>query len=100
MISENDLKDLIGRVLKEIDLSAAGSPDGTEHVVRSVTSQVETAVSIVDDSELMKNDGTGIILATGGSAMVKAAYRSGNPALGVGPGNVPAFIERDRNRSG
>lgn len=45
-------------------------------------------------SELMKNQGTGIILATGGSAMVKAAYSSGNPALGVGPGNVPAFIER------
>ena len=45
-------------------------------------------------SELMKNPGTGMILATGGSAMVKAAYSSGNPALGVGPGNVPAFIER------
>ena len=45
-------------------------------------------------SELMKNAGTGIILATGGSAMVKAAYSSGTPALGVGPGNVPAFIER------
>ncbi|PVZ72484.1 acetaldehyde dehydrogenase (acetylating) [Pelagibaculum spongiae] len=44
--------------------------------------------------ELMSNSGTGIILATGGSAMVHAAYSSGNPALGVGPGNVPAFIER------
>ncbi len=48
MISENDLKDLIGKVLKEIDLSDAGK----EQVVRSVTSQVETAVSNVDDSEL------------------------------------------------
>ena len=45
-------------------------------------------------SELMKNRDTGIILATGGSAMVRAAYSSGTPALGVGPGNVPAFIER------
>ncbi|HYE82878.1 MAG TPA: acetaldehyde dehydrogenase (acetylating) [Clostridia bacterium] len=42
--------------------------------------------------ELMKL--SSIILATGGSAMVKAAYSSGVPALGVGPGNVPAFIER------
>lgn len=45
-------------------------------------------------SELMKNRDTGIILATGGSAMVHAAYSSGTPALGVGPGNVPAYIER------
>ena len=45
-------------------------------------------------SELMKNRDTGIILATGGSAMVRAAYSSGTPALGVGPGNVPAYIER------
>src|SRR5699024_1426651 len=34
-----------------------------------------------------------LILATGGSAMVKAAYSSGTPAIGVGPGNGPAFIE-------
>ncbi len=45
-------------------------------------------------AELMKHRDTGIILATGGSAMVRAAYSSGTPALGVGPGNVPAFIER------
>lgn len=43
-------------------------------------------------AELMKL--SSLILATGGSAMVKAAYSSGTPALGVGPGNVPAFIER------
>ncbi|NLM04665.1 MAG: acetaldehyde dehydrogenase (acetylating) [Clostridiales bacterium] len=43
---------------------------------------------------LMKHDDVALILATGGSAMVKAAYSSGTPALGVGPGNVPAFIER------
>ncbi|WP_153047916.1 aldehyde dehydrogenase family protein, partial [Streptococcus suis] len=35
-----------------------------------------------------------LILATGGTAMVKAAYSSGTPAIGVGPGNGPAFIER------
>ena len=50
--------------------------------------------SLPGTSELMKHQDTGIILATGGSAMVRAAYSSGTPALGVGPGNVPAFIER------
>lgn len=44
--------------------------------------------------QLMKHDDVALILATGGSAMVKAAYSSGTPALGVGPGNVPAFIEK------
>lgn len=44
--------------------------------------------------ELMTNPGVNMILATGGKDMVKAAYSSGIPALGVGPGNVPAFIER------
>ncbi|MFH5835180.1 acetaldehyde dehydrogenase (acetylating) [Proteiniclasticum sp. C24MP] len=43
---------------------------------------------------LMKHDDVNLILATGGSAMVKAAYSSGTPALGVGPGNVPVFVER------
>ncbi|MDO5714570.1 MAG: acetaldehyde dehydrogenase (acetylating) [Tissierellia bacterium] len=42
---------------------------------------------------LLKHEETSLILATGGSAMVKAAYSSGTPALGVGPGNVPVFIE-------
>ena len=43
---------------------------------------------------LMKHPDVSLILATGGSAMVKAAYSSGTPAIGVGPGNGPAFIER------
>jgi len=44
--------------------------------------------------ELMKHSDVSLILATGGTPMVKAAYSSGNPAIGVGPGNGPAFIER------
>jgi acetaldehyde dehydrogenase (acetylating) len=44
--------------------------------------------------ELMKHDGVDLILATGGSAMVRAAYSSGKPAYGVGPGNVPAYVDR------
>ncbi|MGG5343803.1 acetaldehyde dehydrogenase (acetylating) [Enterococcus sp. AZ192] len=45
-------------------------------------------------AELMKHQYTSLILATGGSAMVKAAYSSGTPAIGVGPGNGPAYIEK------
>lgn len=47
--------------------------------------------------ELMKCDEVDMIIATGGSAMVKAAYSAGKPALGVGPGNVPAYIEKTAN---
>jgi len=43
---------------------------------------------------LMKHKRTAVILATGGLGLVRAAYSSGKPAFGVGPGNVPAFIER------
>jgi acetaldehyde dehydrogenase (acetylating) len=44
--------------------------------------------------ELMSHPKVAVILATGGTALVKAAYSAGKPAYGVGPGNVPAFIER------
>ena len=50
--------------------------------------------TIEGSKELMGHKDVSLILATGGSALVKAAYSSGTPALGVGPGNVPAFIER------
>lgn len=53
-----------------------------------------TTLSGKGTEELMKHKDTAVILATGGEAMVKAAYSSGNPAIGVGPGNGPAFIER------
>jgi len=48
-------------------------------------------------NELMKCNEIALIIATGGSAMVKAAYSAGKPALGVGPGNVPAYIEKSAN---
>lgn len=56
--------------------------------------QTMDILSMAGTHELMTNSGVNMILATGGSEMVKAAYSSGIPALGVGPGNVPAFIER------
>lgn len=43
---------------------------------------------------LMNHPGISLILATGGAGMVKAAYSTGKPALGVGPGNVPCYIEK------
>ena len=50
--------------------------------------------SIEATGALMNHPGVATILATGGPGMVKAAYSCGKPALGVGPGNVPCFIEK------
>lgn len=62
----------------------AGAPPGLIHCIRNPTLQAT--------QELMKHKLTDLILATGGTQMVKAAYGSGKPAYGVGPGNVPVFI--------
>ncbi|TDL49659.1 acetaldehyde dehydrogenase (acetylating) [Paenibacillus dendritiformis] len=64
----------------------AGAPEG---IIGCVTKP-----SMPATQELMKCDEIAMIIATGGSAMVKSAYSAGKPALGVGPGNVPAYIER------
>ena len=50
--------------------------------------------SIEATQGLMNHPGIAIVLATGGAEMVKSAYSTGKPALGVGPGNVPAYIEK------
>lgn len=63
----------------------AGAPDGCIQVVE------EPTIPLIE--ALMSDPGTDVIVATGGTAVVRAAYRSGNPALGVGPGNVPAFVD-------
>ncbi|MDR0530619.1 MAG: acetaldehyde dehydrogenase (acetylating) [Oscillospiraceae bacterium] len=64
----------------------AGAPEHAIQCVELCTMEATNA--------LMSDPAIGLILATGGEAMVRAAYRSGNPAIGVGPGNGPAFIER------
>ncbi|MCL2299746.1 MAG: acetaldehyde dehydrogenase (acetylating) [Firmicutes bacterium] len=64
----------------------AGAP---ENAVQSLTLLTKEATET-----LLRHRDVGVILATGGEAMVRAAYSSGNPAIGVGPGNGPAFIER------
>lgn len=53
--------------------------------------------SMEGTSALMKHPGIATILATGGNAMVEAAYSCGKPALGVGAGNVPAYVEKSAN---
>jgi len=55
--------------------------------------------SMAATSELMKHRDIDVILATGGGGLVRAAYSSGKPAYGVGPGNVPCYIERTANVS-
>jgi acetaldehyde dehydrogenase (acetylating) len=51
-------------------------------------------LSTIEGTEaLMKHKNTAVILATGGTGLVRAAYSSGKPAFGVGPGNVPVYIE-------
>jgi acetaldehyde dehydrogenase (acetylating) len=66
-----------------------GAPEGLIQCLEHPTMQ--------GTQELMRNRLTGVILATGGSGLVRAAYASGRPAFGVGPGNVPAMIERTAN---
>lgn len=64
----------------------AGAPEGCIGCISMPT--------LEGTNELMKHKHVSMILATGGSALVRAAYSSGKPALGVGPGNVPAFVHR------
>lgn len=63
---------------------AAGAPDGVVQVVASPT--IPLIESLMADVDL--------VLATGGPDVVRASYRSGTPALGVGPGNVPVLVDR------
>ncbi|MEZ5363402.1 MAG: aldehyde dehydrogenase family protein [Bryobacterales bacterium] len=67
----------------------AGAPEGVVQCVNEATIQ--------GTNELMRHHRTGIILSTGGSGIVRAAYSSGKPALGVGPGNVPVLIDSTAN---
>ncbi len=53
--------------------------------------------SIEATNALMNHPGVSLILATGGSGMVRSAYSAGKPALGVGPGNVPCYIDKTAN---
>ena len=72
------------RVMRDAAI-AAGAPDGCIQVVE------EPSIPLID--ALMTDPRVAVIVATGGTPMVRAAYRSGNPAIGVGPGNVPVLVD-------
>jgi acyl-CoA reductase-like NAD-dependent aldehyde dehydrogenase len=69
-------------------LAAHGAPLSLVQLVPEPASRYRT-------TRLMEHDGIALILATGGASVVKAAYRSGTPAIGVGPGNAPAYVSSD-----
>jgi acyl-CoA reductase-like NAD-dependent aldehyde dehydrogenase len=72
------------RLLGEAAVTA-GAPDGIVQVID------EPSIPLAE--ALMADERTDVIVATGGTGVVRAAYSSGNPALGVGPGNVPVFVD-------
>ena len=78
----NETVEIIRRGLK-----SAGAPVDAVQCIQPPLTMEAT-------QELMQHHDVGLILATGGPGMVKAAYSSGNPAIGVGAGNGPAFIEK------
>ncbi len=76
----NDAAQMLARAAVE-----AGAPDGiVQHVAEPTIPLVEA---------LMADRRTNVILATGGTEVVRSAHRSGNPAIGVGPGNVPVLVD-------
>lgn len=76
------------RVLREAAV-AHGAP---EHCIQWIENP-----SVEATAQLMNHPDVALILATGGPGMVKAAYSAGKPALGVGPGNVPCYIDKTAN---
>jgi acetaldehyde dehydrogenase (acetylating) len=80
-----------GCILETVKIlrQALAQAGGMEELISCITIPTMEATEA-----LMKHPDISLILATGGSAMVRAAYSSGTPAIGVGPGNGPAFIEK------
>ncbi|KGM46255.1 acetaldehyde dehydrogenase, partial [Neobacillus niacini] len=76
------------RILRDAAIKA-GAPENCIQWIE--TPSIEATQALMNHSKLS------MILATGGAGMVKSAYSSGKPALGVGPGNVPCYIEKSAN---
>jgi acetaldehyde dehydrogenase (acetylating) len=72
--------------IMSVAASGAGAPPGSIGWM--------TAVTLEGTQELMKHRDVAVILSTGGMGLVRAAYSSGKPAYGVGPGNAPCYVER------
>ena len=84
--SANECSKKAARVVRDAAIKA-GAPENCIQFIDKPTLDGTNA--------LMKHPGVSTILATGGGAMVKAAYSCGKPALGVGPGNVPAYVHKE-----
>ena len=70
----------------QVAAEKAGAPANLVNCIQNI--------SLPGTQELMRHKRVRLILATGGTPMVKAAHSVGKPALGVGPGNVPAYVDR------
>ena len=64
---------------------AAGAPDGVIQVIE------EPSIPLIE--KLIADERIDLVIATGGPSVVKASYKSGNPAFGVGPGNAPVLVD-------
>jgi acetaldehyde dehydrogenase (acetylating) len=73
------------RIVEEA-AEAAGAPPGLVSIM--------THVSMQGTTELMRHEDVSLLMATGGTAMVRAAHSMGKPVYGVGPGNVPVYVDR------
>lgn len=82
--AKNCIKEAVDVIAKAAE--SAGCPKGAISTITIPTMEAT--------QELMRNSSTKLILATGGPGMVKSAYSSGTPAIGVGAGNGPAFIDK------
>jgi acetaldehyde dehydrogenase / alcohol dehydrogenase len=82
-----ELGTMVGTIIKDA-LARAGAPVDLVGWIGRSNSRRKTAI-------LMAHRGVSLILATGGASMVKAAYASGTPTIGVGPGNAPVLICAD-----
>ncbi len=85
--STRELAETVGGILRDV-LVAHDAPSALVQWVKGRNSRRTTEA-------YFHHPGVSLLLATGGRSMVKAAYSSGKPALGVGPGNAPALIARD-----
>jgi acetaldehyde dehydrogenase/alcohol dehydrogenase len=76
----------------KICYEAALSEGAPEHCIQWIRQSTEE-----ETLQCMSHHKTALVLATGSTSLVRAAFRSGNPAIGVGPGNVPVFIGMTAN---
>src|SRR4029078_10865157 len=76
----------VGGIVRDL-LASHGAPAGLVQVVQLMGRKATR--------RFMSHPKVSLVIATGGPGLVKAAYSSGTPAIGVGPGNAPAFVAED-----